>query len=107
MWADYYLRPNGQVVVVGADEEHPDVDTVHADWSNILRMLVWGAERYPELRELLPARGPGAIDCPTCQAIPLFGEGKVLCPTCGGLHWLPPTTPGLHHPETGPFDASP
>lgn len=93
MWATYYLRPNGEVVVVGDDIDHPDVDTVRTDWSNVLRVLIWGAGRYPELRELLPVRVPGAIDCPTCQSIPMFGEGKVLCPTCDGLHWLPPGTP--------------
>jgi glycine/D-amino acid oxidase-like deaminating enzyme len=97
MWADYYLRSNGEVVVVGDDFDHPDVDTIHTDWSTVRRVLVWGAKRYPELRELLPVRGPGATDCPTCQAIPLFGEGRVLCPTCDGLHWLPPATPDLHH----------
>jgi hypothetical protein len=107
MWADYYLRSNGEVVVVGADFDHPDVDTIHTDWGTVRRVLVWGAERYPELWELLPVREPGATDCPTCQAIPLFAEGRVLCPTCDGLHWLPPAPPDLHHPETGPSEASP
>ena len=50
MWADYYLRPSGEVVVVGEDYDHPDVDTVHADRSSVLHALVWGAQRYPELR---------------------------------------------------------
>jgi len=89
MWADYFLRPSGEVVVVGEDYDHPDVDAVHTDRSNVLRALVWGSRRYPALRELLPARPPGAVDC-RCRQIPVFAEGKVLCPECGALGWLPP-----------------
>jgi hypothetical protein len=88
MWAGYFLRANGEVVVVGEDEDHPEADTIHTERGHVLRALVWGSERYPELRRLLPARGPGAVDC-RCRAIPLFAEGKVLCPECGGLGWLP------------------
>lgn len=98
MWADYYLRPNGEVVVVGEDYDHPDVDTVHTDRSNVLRLLGWGSERYPELRELLPARPLGAVDC-RCRQYPIFAEGKVLCSECGALGLLPPSPdaePPLH-----------
>jgi hypothetical protein len=88
MWADYYLRPTGEIVVVGEDLEHPAVDSLYSDWKRVLPVLVWGSRRYPELRELLPRRGPGAVDC-RCRAIPLFAKGKVLCPECAGLGWLP------------------
>lgn len=84
MWADYYLRPTGEVVVVGEDIDYPDVEIVYSDCSRVLRVLVWGSERYPALRQLLPERAPGAIDC-KCRTIPIFAEGKVLCPECGGL----------------------
>jgi hypothetical protein len=87
MWADYYLRPNGQVVIVGEDFDNPEEDSVYSDWRRVLPVLVWGAQRYPELRELLPVRGPRAVDC-QCRAIPLFAEGRVICPECGGLGWL-------------------
>ena len=87
MWAGYFLRANGEVVVVGEDENLPDVDTIHVGRGDLLRALVWGSERYPELRSLLPVREPGATDC-ACRAIPAFAEGKVLCPDCGGLGWL-------------------
>lgn len=88
LWAGYFLRANGEVVVVGEDEDLPEVDTIHTEPGEVLRALVWGSERYPELKQLLPARGPGAVDC-RCRAIPLFAAGKVLCPECGGLGWLP------------------
>jgi hypothetical protein len=89
MWADYYLRPNGEVVVVGEDDNHPDMETIHTDRSNVLMALVWGSQRYPELRELLPARPSDASNC-RCRQIPFFAEGKVLCSECGALGWLPP-----------------
>jgi hypothetical protein len=89
MWADYYLRPNGEVVIVGADFDHPDVDSVYTDRLRVLSALVWGSERYPELRELLPPREPGATDCPCLRHPNFFGPGKVICPECGGVGWLP------------------
>lgn len=88
LWTDYYLRPNGEAVIVGEDDDRPDLDSVHTDRQRVLLVLVWGSERYPELRELLPLRGPEAVDC-ICRNIPLFSQGKVLCPECCGLGWLP------------------
>jgi hypothetical protein len=103
LWADYYLRPNGQVVIVGEDLDHPEVDSVYSDWSHVLRVLVWGAKRYPALRQLLPVRSSGATDC-RCRAIPLFAEGKVLCPECGGLGWVVcPNTEPSGSDERGDF----
>jgi hypothetical protein len=92
MWADYYLRPNGDVVIVGEDLDQPDVDSVYTDRSHVLSVLVWGARRYPELQELLPIREPGAIDC-RCRAIPIFAESKIICTECCGLGWLPAGAP--------------
>lgn len=88
LWASYFLRANGEVVVVGDDVDHPEVDTTYTESSHVLRALVWGSKHYPELKSLLPVRAPGAVDC-GCRAIPVFAEGKVLCPECGGLGWLP------------------
>ena len=88
LWADDHLRPNGEVVVVGEDHDRPDVDTVHTDRNSVLRALVWGSQRYPEMRELVPARPPEAADC-RCRQIPAFAEGKGLCPACGALGRLP------------------
>lgn len=90
LWADYYLRPDGQVVIVGEDIDLPDEDTVHSDWERVFPVLVWAAERYPELKAVLPVRGPAAIDCPVCESVPLFATGKVRCPKCAGLHWVDP-----------------
>lgn len=89
MWADYYLRPNGEVVIVGDDFDKPDEDTVHTDPVRVLGVMVWGSRRYPELIELLPTREPGARDCPCIRAPSIFGLGKHICGECGGVGWLP------------------
>lgn len=102
MWADYYLRPTGEIVIVGEDFDHPDVDSVYSEWDRVLPILVSGSRRYPQLRELLPVRGSDDVDCP-CQTIPLaiFREGKVICSECKGLGWLPKdhTLKSFHQPE--------
>jgi len=81
------LRPNGEVVIVGADIDHPNEDTILTEWRRVLTVLVMGCARFPALRELLPQRGLDAVDC-RCRAIPLFAGGNVLCPECSGLGWV-------------------
>src|ERR1700731_832197 len=56
LWAGYYLRANGDVIVVGADIDAPDVDTIYTDRTHRLSQIVVGSSRYPELRELIPDR---------------------------------------------------
>lgn len=87
LWADYYLRANGEVVVVGEDFDHPEIDSIYTDWKKVLSVLVWGSLQYPELRSLLPERDSNAVDC-RCRHITLFAEGKVLCPECCGIGWV-------------------
>lgn len=94
MWADYYLRPTGEIVIVGEDFDHPDVDSIYSEWERVLPVLVSASRRYPQLRELLPVRGPRDIDCP-CRMVPIFAESKVICLECKGLGWLPED----HKPE--------
>ena len=89
LWSNYYLRPRGEVIVVGEAVDQPDVDTIHTDRSSVLRALIWGAQRHPQLRELLPRRPPGAVDC-RCAQVPMFAEGRLLCSECNALGWLPP-----------------
>jgi hypothetical protein len=88
MWAWYFLRPAGQVVIVGEDEDRPDADSVYVDRAHQLSALVWLSRRHPEFGGLLPAREPGAADC-RCVGIPVLGPGKVICSVCGGVGWLP------------------
>lgn len=87
MWADYYLRLNGEVVVVDESVDPPKVDSVYTDWHRVLPVVVWGSQQYPEMRKLLPVRPTDAVDC-RCRTMSIFVEGKVNCQDCGGLGWL-------------------
>ena len=56
-----------------------------------LAALVLGAERWPQLRSLLPPRPPEASDCVTCGAQGLIrNPGGVICPQWHGLGWVEP-----------------
>jgi hypothetical protein len=81
------IRPNGEVVRWSTEGEFVGARPVE-DRSWVLAALVAGANRYAELRPLLPVRGPDAIDCP-CRAIPICTSGQVGCVECGGLGWVP------------------
>jgi len=91
LWADYYLRPNGEVVVVGDDFDHPDRDTIYTDRVTLLFVLSWGTETYSELQQFLPERAPGAADCLFCQRPGANADQRRTCLDCGGVGWFPPT----------------
>ncbi len=80
------LRPDGEVVSWSLEGDYPGTKPVE-DRYVWLSSLVDAAKRYPELRELLPARSPGARDCQHL-AHPLYAEGKVFCPECCALGWV-------------------
>lgn len=89
LWSCWFLRPSGEVVIVGEDDTRPESEGVYSDRSHILSAISGAARLYPEMARLLPAREPGAVDC-VCAGHPqLFGLGKVICPDCGGMGWLP------------------
>lgn len=99
LWAEYYLRPNGEVIVVGEDDDQPDIDVVHTDRETVLMALVWAAELHSELREVLPVRPANAVDCPICRQVPIFASGKVQCPKCAGLGWITPSEDELNNSD--------
>ena len=75
------LRPDGRVVQIFWRRPDASFQDAPASWR--LVGLVAGAEKYPELRELLPQRAPGASDCPNCKAGRL--EDGSICGLCFGL----------------------
>jgi len=81
------IRVDGEIVTWSTEGEFAGVGSVH-DQTMVLISLVAGSDRYPELRRLLPQRGPGAMDC-GCRDVPLLASHKAFCGTCGGLGWLP------------------
>jgi hypothetical protein len=68
----------------------PDSATVYhvSDDKNIKLALVSGAERYPDLAEILPVRPRGANTCTDCSGQGKHFQGRVYCGRCGGLGWV-------------------
>jgi hypothetical protein len=86
-----YLRADGSVWFHAPVDRLNDPDTY--DWQQAaplerLGAINLGAERYPQLRELLPDRTDDKPDCARCR-----GTGSILpklqCPHCAGLGWVP------------------
>jgi hypothetical protein len=88
-WFETYgIRADGEIVRWSTDGPEPYSGTKSVeeryDW---LSALVEGSWKYPELKVLLPIRGPEAVDC-QCVGQPHFAPGKVICPECCGLGWV-------------------
>jgi hypothetical protein len=83
------IRPDGELIEWSTEGDYEGSRPV-SDATWIIIALVTGAERYPELRSLLPVRDTDAIDCP-CRSNPLFAPGQIICGECFGLGWLPRT----------------
>jgi hypothetical protein len=82
------IRADGEIVrwsTIDNLEPYPGVKPVE-DRYYWLSALVDGARRYPELRELLPSRGPEAVEC-ECTRRPEL-SGRIICPRCYGLGWV-------------------
>jgi uncharacterized protein (TIGR02996 family) len=86
------LRPDGEWLTLGDDDDEPRTETDRG-WRMI--GLVYAAEFFPELRPLLPPRPADAGPCPGCggrglERWRLEGvSGITPCGGCFGLGWLP------------------
>jgi hypothetical protein len=89
LWSCHFLGIDGQVFVIGENEDDPEAITVHRDRCTVLSHLLWGSKRYPELKELVPERDPDANDCPSPLHDQSLSKIEHLCDQCGGLGWLP------------------
>ncbi|MCI0665954.1 MAG: hypothetical protein L0220_33280 [Acidobacteria bacterium] len=84
----FLLRPDGEVISVDC------LDSIKIERSrenyHLLRILAWGAERYPALTSLIPERPPEAEDCPLCGGsgtnVSIAGS-EMSCVLCSGLRW--------------------
>ncbi len=88
LWSSFFLRPDGNVVILGENVDRPEEFSVYSKDERQLSALVKLSHRHPEFAALLPARESDAVDC-RCVGIPLFAPGRVICSECGGLGWLP------------------
>jgi hypothetical protein len=90
MGGTLFLRPDGEILVLDGGSNHePQIET-DPGWR--ITAVVVGAEKYPELRRLLPARPSGVEDCEACEGRGQVRVGDIdyrfLCGKCYGLGWL-------------------
>jgi hypothetical protein len=81
-----FLTPEGQVLALshadGNDSLRPEEEPM---WQ--LVAFIGAAEKYPELKALLPCRRPLEPDCPTCGGTGCVYDHKLRCGDCLGLGW--------------------
>jgi hypothetical protein len=88
----YAIRPDGEVISFAWDDEKDYQVEQDRRTKNIA--LFEGGQKYPELKELIPARTLEDQDCPHCNGtgtLPInaeLGVRNLLC-YCGGLGWIP------------------
>jgi hypothetical protein len=84
VWA---LRADGMVLCMDHEAFLHPVDEVY-DPRTVHAVLADAARRYPELRELVPARPPpGVLPCEACGTTGWIEETKSGCSACEGLGW--------------------
>jgi hypothetical protein len=90
----YGIHPNGEIVSFYWDEPYKVEVENDPRIRNIV--LFQGANKYPELEVLLPARLSDAVECLDCKGTGIF-QGlaehgivpqNIVC-YCGGIGWLP------------------
>lgn len=95
--SDAVLRPDGSVWIRGADNW--DAPSPNWEWREARGVerwgaLVLGAERVPEIAQLLPERTGAAPTCSRCAGgsyiLGTATSRGVVCPECGGLGWVEP-----------------
>jgi hypothetical protein len=85
------IRPDGTLIKWPTEEWPGAKEFGDPVWAKIA--LTQGAQIYPELRALIPARPASAVTCEQCQGSgdPFTHNqslrGKIIC-SCGGVGWL-------------------
>ena len=90
LWSYEFLTPTGEVISTGLEAN--ELSRSVATEQELILMLVWGAERYPQLGAFIPSRGPNSIVCRVCDGTRVWGTkvpggGPAECFFCGGLGW--------------------
>lgn len=90
------IRPDGTLVSWDHDDDPENLKLLVADrWQRLA--LCQGAQQYPELRALLPARPAHAVTCETCGGTGDCPVPKLIC-HCGGMGWCIPGEAHEHSP---------
>jgi hypothetical protein len=81
------LRTDGEILFLDGESEgdEPQVET-EPGWR--ITAVVVGAEEYPQLSPLLPARPSGTEDCEACGGRGRVTDYRLLCGECHGLGWI-------------------
>jgi hypothetical protein len=83
------IRADGSFVRWDHEEDRSRVSQLSdAYWQRMA--ICYGAEKYPELRVLLPERPVEAATCSACAGTGKVGSGSHLVCQCGGTGWLIP-----------------
>jgi len=80
------LRADGSLWDADADFGKP-LTPLPEEWH--IPALVWGAEKFPWLAELLPHRPLDALRCSECGGSGHLFNTPDLCSACRGLGWTP------------------
>lgn len=90
----YAIRPDGEIISFVWDEPY---NLESEDDPRICNLVLFqGAQKYPELSELVPSRPSDAGDCSHCGGTGIepmneklgFDNERIVC-YCGGMGWLP------------------
>jgi hypothetical protein len=86
-----FLNSNGEVLW---DDDEGDVGSSD-DLQSLIRVLVAGKRRYPQLAEFIPNRSDELKTCPICNGSGILKQSEELttgkpgkCFFCAGLGWL-------------------
>jgi hypothetical protein len=103
-----YLTASGKFLYLNEETAPPRLENDLNDASRLVA-LVLAAERYPQLRALLPQRPAGTPDCEDCggggHVIIMGNASNIICGPCNGLGWRGATAAEDDHEHPYPsFD---
>ena len=81
------LAPNGDILCLPTDSHGPPTLERDPQWQLVAR--VKAAEKYPQLKALLPIRDDQSVQCHSCNGSGAVSVGGVslTCGKCRGLGW--------------------
>ncbi|HSK73458.1 MAG TPA: hypothetical protein VK892_17300 [Pyrinomonadaceae bacterium] len=92
MWSYVLLTANGEIIDQDYDGnfQHHRVDS-----QALIRVLVAGKRRYPQLAKFIPNRSDQSKTCPICEGSGIWEQSKDVatekpgkCFICAGLGWV-------------------
>jgi len=92
LWSFILLTPNGEIIDQDFDG---NIQHYPFDLQALIRVLVGGSKRYPQLVQFIPSRPDDSKTCPVCEGSGIWEQSKDIstgrpakCFICAGLGWL-------------------